>query len=84
MRRLHISHVTEYRFSTAVSLLPHRLRLRPLESHSLRMESSKLEISPVPRIRWYREALGNSVAVASFRETADTLRILTEVVLSVY
>ena len=84
MRRLHISHVTEYRFSTAVSLLPHRLRLRPLESHSLRIESSKLEITPAHNIRWYREALGNSVAVASFSEPADTLRVLSEVVLTVY
>src|ERR1035437_6828448 len=42
MRRLNISHVTEYRFSTSVALLPHRLRLRPLDSHSLRIESSML------------------------------------------
>jgi len=84
MRRLNIHHVTEYRFATPVTLLPHRLRLRPLESHSLRIESSKLEISPAHTVRWYREALGNSVAVASFSVPVDTLRVVSEVVISVY
>ena len=84
MRRLSISHVTEYRYSTQVSLLPHRLRLRPLESHALRIESSTLEISPAHAIRWYRDALGNSVAMASFYELADTLRVTSEVVIEVY
>ena len=84
MRRLSISHLTEYRYSTPVSLLPHRLRLRPLESHSLRIESSTLEISPANTLRWYRDALGNSVAIASFNEIADTLRVTSEVVIEVY
>ena len=84
MRRLHISHVTEYRYSTQVALLPHRLRLRPLESHSLRIESSTLAIAPAHTLRWYRDALGNSVAMASFNELADTLRVTSEVVIEVY
>lgn len=84
MRRLNISHVTEYRFSTPVSLLPHRLRLRPLDSHSLRIESSTLDISPAHSVRWYRDALGNSVALVNFSEMADTLHVLSEVVISVY
>lgn len=84
MRRLHISHVTEYRYPTQVSLLPHRLRLRPLESHSLRIESSALEIWPAHTIRWYRDALGNSVATVSFNELSDTLRVNSEVVIEVY
>lgn len=84
MRRLTISHVTEYRYSTQVSLLPHRLRLRPLESHGLRIEASTLEISPAHAIRWYRDVLGNSVALVSFNELADTLRVTSEVVIEVY
>lgn len=84
MRRLSISHITEYRFATVVSLLPHRLRLRPLESHSLRIESSKLEIFPAHTIRWYREALGNSVAKVTFGAAANTLRVLSEVEITVY
>jgi len=84
MRRLNISHVTEYRFSTSVALQPHRLRLRPLDSHSLRIESSTLDISPAHSVRWYRDALGNSVALVTFNELADSLHILSEVVISVY
>ena len=84
MRRLNIAHVTEYQFSTAVALLPHRLRLRPLDSHSLRIESSTLNISPAHTVRWYRDALGNSVAMVNFTELADSLRILSDVVISVY
>ncbi len=84
MRRLNISHVTEYRFSTSVALQPHRLRLRPLESHSLRIESSTLDISAAHTIRWYRDALGNSVAVVSFGGLADSLRVLSDVVIAIY
>jgi transglutaminase-like putative cysteine protease len=84
MRRLNISHVTEYRFPTPVSLLPHRLRLRPLESHSLRIEASTLEITPAHTIRWYRDALGNSVATATFGELSNTLHVLSDVVIAVY
>ncbi len=84
MRRLKISHVTEYYYSTPVSLQPHRLRLRPLESHSLRIEASTLEIFPTPSVCWYRDALGNSVATVSFGDVSTTLRVLSEVEISVY
>jgi len=84
MRRLKISHVTEYLYSTPVSLQPHHLRLRPLESHSLRIESSTLEIFPAHLVRWYRDALGNSVATVSFGDVSNTLRVLSDVVISVY
>ena len=84
MRRLTISHLTEYRYANAVTLLPHRLRLRPLESHSLRIESSALVITPAHSLRWCREALGNSVAQVSFSEPAATLRVESELTIAVY
>jgi transglutaminase-like putative cysteine protease len=84
MRRLNITHMTEYRFPTSVSLLPHRLRLRPLESHGLRIESSTLTISPAHSIRWYRDVLGNSVAMVNFNELSNTLHVLSDVVIAVY
>jgi len=84
MRRLNISHVTEYLFATSVSLLPHRLRVRPLESHSLRIESSTLTITPAHTVRWYRDTLGNSVATVSFSELSNVLRVLSEVAIAVY
>ena len=84
MRRLSISHLTEYRYASAVTLLLHRLRLRPLESHSLRIEASALSIWPAHSLRWYRDALGNSVAQVSFSEPATLLRIESELTIAVY
>lgn len=84
MRRVDISHVTEYRFSEPVSLLPHRLLLRPRENHNVRIESSSLEIVPPHTLQWKRDALDNSVAVASFAAPSDLLRISSRVVIQHY
>lgn len=84
MRRLQITHLTEYLYAAPVALQTYRLRLRPLENHSLRVESSRLEIFPAHTIRWYREALGNSVASVSFGGLSDTLRVTSNVVISVF
>ena len=59
MRRLDIGHVTEYQFSSPVSLQPHRLLLRPRESHNVRIESSILEILPAHTLQWKRDVLDN-------------------------
>ena len=84
MRRLNIHHVTEYRFSAPVSLLPHRLLLRPRENHNVRIESSVLEIFPAHSLQWKRDVLDNSVAVVAFPEPADRLRIRSNVVIQHY
>lgn len=84
MRRLNISHVTEYLFPTPVSLLPHRLLLRPRENHNVRIESSTLEISPAHTLQWKRDVLDNSVAVVNFSEPSDRLRIASSVVIQHY
>jgi transglutaminase-like putative cysteine protease len=81
MRRLNISHVTEYLFSNPVSLLPHRLLLRPRENHNVRIESSTLDILPAHTLQWKRDVLDNSVAVAGFTESSDRLRIASGVVI---
>jgi transglutaminase-like putative cysteine protease len=84
VRKLQIDHVTDYRFDSDVTLLPHRLMLRPRESHGLRIAASTLEISPAHRIRWQRDALDNSVAVVSFSAPAASLRIASRVVIEHY
>jgi transglutaminase-like putative cysteine protease len=84
MRRLKISHITEYKFPSPVRLQPHRLLLRPRENHNVRIESSVLEISPAHTLQWKRDALDNSVAVASFSAPADRLHILSSVVIQHY
>jgi hypothetical protein len=54
MRRLQIWHETRYDFAVPVELRDHQLMLRPREGHDVRVESSKLLISPLPRISWQR------------------------------
>ncbi len=79
MRRLNISHVTEYRFPNLVNLLPHRLLLRPRENHNVRIESSALEIVPAHALHWRRDVLDNSAALVNFLEPSDLLRISSTV-----
>ncbi|MGB5830447.1 MAG: transglutaminase family protein [Thiohalocapsa sp.] len=84
MRRINIRHVTEYLFPSSVSLLPHRLLLRPRENHNVRIESSVLEISPAHTLQWKRDVLDNSMAMVSFAEPSDRVRVSSNVVIQHY
>lgn len=84
MQRLRITHLTEYTFSTQVTLNPHRLLLRPREGHDVRIESSKLEISPAYTIKWQRDVFDNSLAIISFQERSNKLTIASEVIIQHY
>lgn len=84
MRRLQISHVTEYRFPARVWLRPHRLLLRPRENHHVRIESSSLDIAPRTSVQWKRDMLDNSVALVTPVEPSDLLRIASRVVIQHY
>lgn len=75
MTRIRISHTTDYRYRSAVSLNPHRLMLRPRESRELQLISHNLTVSPDATIAWAHDVAGNSVATASFSGRAETLRI---------
>ncbi|MBF0469854.1 MAG: transglutaminase family protein, partial [Gammaproteobacteria bacterium] len=55
MRRIQIHHQTRYRYAEIVTLLPHTLYLRPRDGHDIRVQSSRLEISPDFQIRWKRD-----------------------------
>ena len=84
MRRLKISHLTEYRFPGPVLLLPHRLLLRPRENHNVRIESSMLDIFPAHTVQWKRDVLDNSVAEVAIAQTTDLLRIASTVIIEHY
>jgi transglutaminase-like putative cysteine protease len=74
MPLLTIHHKTEYRYSRPVAFGEHRIMLRPRDSHDLRVLSGSLEIAPRPMsLRWIHDVFGNSVAIATFDERADTL-----------
>lgn len=84
MRRLKISHLTEYRYADYVNLQPHQLLLRPREGPEVHIESSSLMISPKHSAKWHRDALDNATAVIEFLEPAQTLSINSEVVIQHY
>ena len=84
MRRIHIHHLTRYHYAETVTLLPHKLHLRPRDGHDIRVQSSKLNISPEFNIHWTRDVYGNSVAVVTFLQAAKELSIASEVVVEHY
>jgi transglutaminase-like putative cysteine protease len=69
-----IHHKTEYRYAHPVAFGEHRIMLRPRDGHDLRVLSGSLEIVPEPMsLRWIHDVFGNSVAIATFDERAETL-----------
>ncbi len=81
MRRLRIEHLTTYQFGAIVQLLPHKLLLRPREGHDIRIESSRLNITPACQKKWHRDVYGNSVCMADFHLMSATLQIANEVII---
>ena len=74
MPLLTIHHKTEYRYSRPVAFGEHRVMLRPRDSHDLRVLKGSLEIVPEPvSLRWIHDVFGNSVAIATFDQRAQTL-----------
>jgi transglutaminase-like putative cysteine protease len=79
MKRIRITHTTEYFYKEPVTFGPHRALMRPREGHDLHIEHGRFEISPTASVRWLRDVDANSVAIATFSEPADALRIFSEV-----
>jgi len=68
-----IRHRTTYRYDAPVRLGPHRLLLRPRDSHDLDLLETGLTILPEPAtVRWLHDVHSNSIAIAEFdRETRE-------------
>lgn len=84
MQRIKIQHLTEYHYPVQVQLNQHKLLLRPREGHDVRIETSKLSISPEYKIKWQRDVLGNSVAMVDFLKPTTQLIIASELVIQHY
>jgi transglutaminase-like putative cysteine protease len=78
---LHLIHETRYSYSEPVEFGPHRLVLRPREGHDVRLQVMTLETTPRSTVRWYRDILDNSIAVAEFSEPAAELVIRSEFII---
>ncbi len=80
MPRVRVRHETEYFYEMPVSLLAHRLMLRPRDSHDLRLLETALTVSPPARTtRWAHDVFGNSVCFLHFAEdqTATRLKVVS-------
>ncbi len=84
MRRIEIAHTTRYEYSEPVEFLMHKLHVRPREGHDIRIESSRLTITPAYTIRWERDIYSNSIALANFTEKGQILEISSDVVVQHY
>jgi len=73
MTILSVTHRTTYRYAVPVRFGPHRMMMRPRDSHDLRLLETSLRLRPAGEIRWLHDVFGNSVAVATFAASADTL-----------
>jgi transglutaminase-like putative cysteine protease len=77
MTRLLIRHETVYDYERAVSFTPHRLMLRPRDSHAVRLIAASLELSPRGKTRWVYDALSNCVCWYTPQGAANQLRIVS-------
>jgi len=84
MTILNVRHTTVYRYRRPVRLGNHRLMLRPRDSHDLRLIQTSLNFLPAASVRWIYDVFGNSIAIASFTESAAELRIESKLQLETY
>ncbi len=84
MRRLTVEHRTHYRYTEPVDFGPHRLMLRPRDSHGLRLLEAHLTLFPIAEVNYVYDVFGNSIALVNFQESADELRIDSVLELEVY
>jgi transglutaminase-like putative cysteine protease len=86
MPHVQVVHKTEYRYNTPVTLMQHRLMLRPRDSHDLGLLNAVLSITPPPeQTRWAHDVFGNSIALLNFgKTTTKLLRIVSELDLRHY
>ena len=79
MRTLEIVHHTRYDYSAPVTLGEYRLMFRPRDSHDLRLLHTNLAIEPAAAVRWIHDPFGNSIAIASFEGTTETLELTSTI-----
>jgi transglutaminase-like putative cysteine protease len=83
-QRLSIRHSTVYRYRQPVRFDEHRAMFRPRDSHDLRVLDAQLILSPPGEIRWIHDVFSNSIALITFSEPADELRLESRVEIEHY
>jgi transglutaminase-like putative cysteine protease len=77
MTILTVVHRTRYGYATPVEFGPHRMMMRPRDSHDLRLLDTGLTIAPNATVRWLHDVFGNSVAIADFVEPGNELLVVS-------
>ncbi len=77
MTILSVVHRTRYSYAAQVSFGPHRMMMRPRDSHDLRLIDTALTITPSASVRWLHDVFGNSVAIAEFTEPGNELLVVS-------
>jgi transglutaminase-like putative cysteine protease len=78
MTCLTIRHETRYTYERPVRFAPHRLMVRPRDSHAIRIVDASLTLSPPGTTRWLYDALGNCVCWFEPRGESDGLSIVSD------
>jgi transglutaminase-like putative cysteine protease len=74
MTILRVNHKTTYQYAKPVEFGEHRLMSRPRDSHDLRLLDTTLVIDPAASsVRWMHDVFGNSIAIATFNQPAQSL-----------
>ncbi len=81
---LRVRHLTKYRYDRPVAFGSHRLMLRPRDSFDIRILQTGLAIDPPASISWMHDVYGNSVATATFMNSAASLTIDSQLLLRRY
>ena len=77
--RFRIRHATWYRYDRPVALAPHIIRLKPREGATLRLDTFRLSVYPMPvETSAWRDAEGNAVASVTFEGDTHELRVVAE------
>ncbi|HVI34181.1 transglutaminase family protein [Phenylobacterium sp.] len=84
MARLSIRHETLYTYERPVSFAPHRLMVRPRDSHAIRVVEAVLTVSPPGETRWLYDAFGNSVCTFTPQGESTALSIVSDLVIERY
>ena len=79
MKRIRIIHKTEYQYNQPVTFGPHRAMIRPREGHDVHIVRGRLDVEPKATVRWLRDIYSNSIAILTFAEPSQMLRVLGEV-----
>ena len=84
MSRFSIRHETRYEYEQPVRFGPHRLLVRPRDSHAIRLIAADLTLSPPGETRWSLDALDNCVCQFTPQGEARTLSIVSDLLLARY